>query len=88
VTGRKCSGSYDFPLSDFFLLEALTFESMTSEPRRGSWLYNHAVPGFVINKNAGFAQEVGRSSLYGDNFILKGTRDKPVNPDSVSLAVS
>ena len=21
VTGRKCSGSYDFPLSDFFLLD-------------------------------------------------------------------
>ncbi|MEE8302333.1 MAG: acyl-CoA dehydrogenase family protein [Candidatus Tectomicrobia bacterium] len=63
VAGLKGTGSCDFSVSDLFVPEAFTFDSIAWEPKRGGPLYHLGLPGFVIDEHAGFALGVGRRAL-------------------------
>ena len=63
VMGLKGTGSRDFVLTDYFASEEMTFDLLTTDPRRGGPLFWLGRPGFVTPDHAAFALGVARRAL-------------------------
>ena len=63
VMGLQGTGSRDFVLTDYFVPEELTFDLLSTDPRKGGPMFWLGRPGFVTPDHAAFALGVARRAL-------------------------
>ena len=63
VFGLQGTGSNDISVSDIFVPDAFTWDSMAFKPKRGGGLYRMGRPGFVANEHPAFALGVAHRAL-------------------------
>ncbi|QDV49851.1 Flavin-dependent monooxygenase, oxygenase subunit HsaA [Gimesia fumaroli] len=63
VAGLEATGSCDVSITEHFIPEEFTWDSLHAKPQRGGPLYRLGLPGFVANEHAAFALGVGRCAL-------------------------